>query len=219
MVINELIPVIYDTPRVVKIIGPDEKELLQLINAGNDNPASVDITLGKYSVSVTTGPSYVTKRIEAAESMLNMVNAMPNTLAIAADKIVEAQDWPGAEEISRRLRQALPPGVIAPEDLTPEQRQQQAQAAEISMMQAGLAKAQAEAELAKSQAEAALEAAKVKEIEAKIKLMNAQAAKALADAAANATTAETKARSTQLQDSLAAIELAEGKGDNREQGE
>jgi hypothetical protein len=218
MIINELIPLVYDTPRIVKIIGPDEKELLQLINA-TGNPASVDITLGKYSVSVATGPSYVTKRIEAAESMLNMVNAMPNTLAIAADKIVEAQDWPGAEEIARRLRQALPPGVLAPDDLTPQQQQEQAQAASISLQQAALAKGQAEAELRKSQATAALEEARVAEMQARTRLLDAQRVKAIADAASTATQTEVDARSTQLNDALSTIELAEGKGDKRDQGD
>lgn len=134
---NELIPVAYDTIRTIRTLGPDDKETFQLINDPNSDQ-SVDITEGRYSVRVTTGPSFVTKRVEATESMLNMVNAAPNLMQFVADLIVENQDWPGAEEIAKRLRTvlAMSPGgsnIIDAGDLTPDeqakmmQQQQQAQ--------------------------------------------------------------------------------------------
>lgn len=126
IVLNELIPLVYDTARVIKVIGEDGKEIApQLINDAA-NPNSVDITLGKYSVSAVTGPSTASKRAEAVESMYNMVNAAPQTLAVALDKIVEYSDWPGASEIAARLRSQLPPGVLSQDDLTPEEQQAQA---------------------------------------------------------------------------------------------
>jgi hypothetical protein len=203
VIINELIPIAYTGPRTIKIVGPDDKEALQVIN-NSDDPESIDISIGKYAVSVTTGPSYVTKRIEAAESMLNMVNAIPNTMALAADKIVEAQDWPGADEIARRLRSALPPGTVDQQDMTPQQQQDQQQAAQVQVQQAELAKRMAEAELAE-------QLAKVEEIKAKTALLNAQAQRATIEPRIKAAQADTDARSTQLNDALRAIEVAEQK--------
>ena len=128
---NELIPLVYDTRRTIMIMGEDGKDLPpQLIN-GTTDEESVSITLGKYSVTSTTGPSYVSKRVEAQESMLNMVNAVPATMAVSLDKIVENSDWPGSAEIAARLRTQLPPGVLSPEDLTPEEQTQADQVKEI----------------------------------------------------------------------------------------
>ena len=118
-VIDQLIPIVYDTPRIVKTLGSDAEDNMQVINVLG-NPASIDITEGKYSVTVTTGPTYATKRIEQAESMLKLANAMPNVLGVAADLIVEAQDWPGADKIAARLRATLPPGILGAEDMSPE---------------------------------------------------------------------------------------------------
>ena len=130
-VLNQLIPFAYDTARTIKILGEDGQDLPPAVINDDTDVNSVDITAGKYSVSITTGPSFVTKRVEAAESMLNMVNAMPQTMAVAVDKIVEAQDWPGSEEIARRLRLGLPPGIISEKDMTPEQKQ----AAQVAQQQ------------------------------------------------------------------------------------
>ncbi len=131
-VINALIPFVYDTARTIKILGEDGEEFTPIVINDSTDQQSVDITVGKYVVSSSTGPSYVTKRIEAQDGMLNMVNAMPETLAVAADKIVEAQDWPGAEEIARRLRLTLPPGMISEADLSPNQKKQAQLAAEVA---------------------------------------------------------------------------------------
>ena len=116
-VINELIPKIYDTPRIIKVLGKDGDEMMQAINS--TSAEAVDITLGKYSVTVDVGPSYQTKRIEASQNMLGLASAMPQTLAVAADLIVEAQDWPGADKIAQRLRNSMPPEMLAPDEQTP----------------------------------------------------------------------------------------------------
>jgi hypothetical protein len=131
--INQLIPFVYNTARVIKILGEDGEDIdpVQINDETDEN--SVDITTGKYSVSTTTGPSYVTKRIEAAEGMLNMVNAMPDTMAAAADEIIEAQDWPKARKIANRIRSQMDPSILGKNDISDEQRAQmegQAQAAQ-----------------------------------------------------------------------------------------
>jgi len=134
-VLNQLIPIVYDTRRTIKVLGEEGREMPPVLINGETNENSVDITSGKYSVTSSTGPSYVTKRVEAGESMLNMVNAAPQTMAVALDKIVEAQDWPGASEIARRLRSQLPAGLVSQEDMTDEELAAAKQAGEAAAAQ------------------------------------------------------------------------------------
>lgn len=156
-VINDLIPIVYDTARIVRVLGEDDAaELVPINDSSNDK--SQDITAGKYSVTITTGPSSVTKRLESAESMLNFVNSAPQVAAAVMDLIAEAQDWPKAQEIARRLRLGLPPGMLAEKDMPPEQQQAQQAAAQEQQEQSAMAKARMAAEIREieSKAEEAL---------------------------------------------------------------
>lgn len=172
-VLDQLIPFVYNTPRTITVLGEEGEELpAQVINDTTDE-SSVDITTGKYKVTSTTGPSTVTKRAEAADSMLNMVNAMPDTLAVAADKIIEAQDWPGSGEIARRLRNNMDPSLLNEKDLTDTQRQKLTQAQQQSQLQA-----QREEQI--FQAELREKLAKADQAEGLAKQARANAAKAIA---------------------------------------
>lgn len=180
-VINQLIPFVYDTPRLVKVLGADmltEKHIR--INDSSD-PESVDITIGKYAVSVTTGPSYATRRVESREEMMAMVNAMPNVMGVAADKIVEAQDWPGAEEIAQRLRTQLPPGMIGEDEMDPAQQQQQQIAAQVAQQRQQMEQQMALLDMAEKEATVALKQAQAAEAQARAQQAQAIAAKQLAD--------------------------------------
>lgn len=199
-VLNELIPHIYDTNRIVKILGPDDKAALVEIN--NPNSANTDITAGKYSVSIVTGPSYVTRRVEAAEGMLNLINAAPQLMATTADLVVEAQDWPMAEEFARRLRMGLPAGTVPEADMSEEQKAQAQAQAQAQQQTAALAQQMAVAHLEQEQA-------KVDEIRAKIELTKAQTEKTLAEPVIKAGAEHAKATHMHMQDQLAAIEVAE----------
>jgi hypothetical protein len=199
-VCNELISVVYDTARIVKILGSDGEAALKSIN-DPDDPESVDLTSGKYSVTLSTGPSYTTKRVEAAESMMSFINAAPQAFAVAADLIVEAQDWPGAEKISKRLKAAMPP---QPDDEpTPEQQQAMQAAAQKQAMAEEFQLEMAKAELRKANAEAS-------EAEARAELARAQAHNVMSDIHNDVILAESKVRSTVLHDTLDTITVADG---------
>lgn len=71
--------------------------------------------IGKYGVTVTIGPSYATKRVEAAQSMMEFAKAMPNVASLVADLIAKYQDWEGAEEMAARLAKAVPPQLLTPD--------------------------------------------------------------------------------------------------------
>lgn len=70
-----------------------------------------DLGLGKYDLTVEAGPSFTTRRQEAAEQMMTFVRAFPAAAPVIGDLLAQALDWPGAGEIARRLGALLPPQV------------------------------------------------------------------------------------------------------------
>jgi hypothetical protein len=153
---------------------------------------------------VKTGPNYATKRIEASEHMLNMINAMPNIAALVADLIVEAQDWPDADAIARRLRLTLPPGMLDPADMTPEEQERakaaQAGAAQSQEMQMRMAMAQ----YLKTSSEAAVNASRAHAFDVQAALAPQKEATAAAAEASQET-------DRQLRGHLETIRVADGK--------
>jgi hypothetical protein len=117
----DLIPKIYDTPRIVTILREDDSEETVKIDPTLGKAHSqqqlpdgriqrlFNPKLGEYSVAVTIGPSFATKRAEAADSMLNFLKVIPNSAPLVADLIAKNMDWPGADEIYTRLASQLPP--------------------------------------------------------------------------------------------------------------
>jgi hypothetical protein len=200
-VLNMLIPTVFDTARTIRVLGEDDSVKVKRVNDPND-PQSIDINRGKYDVSIESGPSYSTKRVEAAESMMQFVQAVPAAASVSADLIAKAQDWPMANDIAERLKKALPPGLATdPDDeKTPEQQQeiqqamqaaQQQQAMQqqdmdltMQLKQAAVIKAQAEAEKAVNEAQAPPESpAEPDELDVMLKVEQVRKAKADADKA------------------------------------
>ena len=148
----DLIPKIYDTKRQITILREDDKEEKVVIDPSANLPYQeqpgpngkkmkvFNPTIGKFGVTVDIGPSYASKRIEASESMMDFVRAMPQTGQLVADLIAKNQDWPGAEEMATRLAKAVPANLMGQDmkDIPP-----QVQAA-INNMQQELKAAQAQ---------------------------------------------------------------------------
>lgn len=162
-IILDMIPRIYDAPRMVRIMGQDEQEQIVGVNQPFADPMTGQsgvinaITRGKYDVRVAVGPNYTTRRQEAAESMMAFVQAVPMAGQVAADLIAKAMDWPDADKLADRLERILPPNVAGQEQ-NPAAMQQamQAQAAaqEIEMRKAQAEAVEAEADARKAVAEA-----------------------------------------------------------------
>lgn len=131
-IIIDLIPHIYDTPRAERILGENgEEEIVQLneIFKKDGKDSIINFGLGKYDVTVDTGPSYATKRQEAVASMLDLTKAYPQAAQVAGDLMIRNMDWPGAQEIADRLKKTLPPGLADDKDkkqqpIPPEVQQQ-----------------------------------------------------------------------------------------------
>ncbi len=163
-VLVDLIPHIYDTERVIKTIGEDETEdfipINHLIMSDNGEPVLLnDLSQGKYEVRPRTGPSYTTKRLEAADSMLQFAQAVPGAAAIISDLVAKNMDWPGADEIAERLKRTIPPHILGEDPdgkQSPEQQQQKqmaAMAAQLEEIKVKLQIADAKAKIDKTNAD------------------------------------------------------------------
>lgn len=135
-IIIDILPSVYDTKRSLRIIGEDDQESVVAINQmfqkeGKEVVHRFDI--GKYDVTVDTGPSYATKRQEAVQSILSFIQAYPPAAQVSGDLLVKNMDWPGSKEIAERLKKSLPPGIADDKDQAPippqvqQQLQQQGQ--------------------------------------------------------------------------------------------
>jgi hypothetical protein len=125
--IIDLIPKVLDTKRIARIMGVDGE--VDQVEIDPEQPeAKKDIIdpdtgaviksifnpgVGKYDVCVITGPSYTTKRQEAAESMSALMQGNPELWAVAGDLLVKSMDWPGAEKLSERLRRTIDPKLLS----------------------------------------------------------------------------------------------------------
>lgn len=112
-VINQYIPQIYDGTRVIRTIGEDEQMKFQRINDPMD-PNSIDLSVGQYDVALSTGTSYSTRRVEAAQAMMDAIQVWPQLMTVAGDLVARAQDWPGADKIAERLEQTMQQPQIDP---------------------------------------------------------------------------------------------------------
>jgi hypothetical protein len=120
-IIVEMIPKIYDTKRIVRILGEDGT-----VNHAQIDPESPDalreerakdgaikkiynLGVGKYDVTVTTGASYATKREEGADFLTQVVQSSPDLMPIVGDYLFKSMDVPYAQEMAERMKKMMPP--------------------------------------------------------------------------------------------------------------
>jgi hypothetical protein len=106
----DLIPHIYDTNRIVRLRGPEDTARFIEINMPYFDPISGqvkiahDLSQGSYDTELDISPSYASRRQEATESMIELIQYIPGAGPFIADLIVKNMDFPGAQEIAERLR-------------------------------------------------------------------------------------------------------------------
>ncbi|HVY53956.1 MAG TPA: portal protein, partial [Gammaproteobacteria bacterium] len=121
-IIIDLIPKVYDTPRIKKImaqdgtrmnikIDPDAQQELQ--NVGDPNNPLIDNGMkvkeyvfnpdfGMYDIQSDTGPSYATKRMETANILTQIASSDENFLKIGGDILFKNLDFAGADVLAMR---------------------------------------------------------------------------------------------------------------------
>jgi hypothetical protein len=128
-IILDLIPKIYDTQRVLRIIGEDGKpDMLNLNQRDAVGNILNDTSIGQYDVVMETGPGYNSKRQEAVDAMMPLL-AKPELFNIAGDLVFRNMDFPGADVIADRLAAMNPMSQIDEKsDIPPQVQMQMAQA-------------------------------------------------------------------------------------------
>jgi hypothetical protein len=129
----DMIPKIYDTARVARIVGLDGEVDMVRINPTQPEPVKeirdenglvidkiYNPSVGVYDVCVTTGPGYMTKRQEALDAMSMLLQSNPQLWTVAGDLFIKNMDWPGAQEMAARFAKIIDPKVMEGEDQSPE---------------------------------------------------------------------------------------------------
>lgn len=177
------IPEVYDTARIIKIVGQEDEVKLVGINGqmAPDQERAFDLTQGKYDVRVQTGPPFTTQREEAAAMYTQLITAMPDLMPVIGDLVFKYQDTAGAQAVSARLKKLVDPKLLSPEEKDETQPDPQIVALTQQLQQvtqeASSKIQQLEAELQNKQGDLQIKAAEVqvKGKEVEVKGMEAQA--------------------------------------------
>jgi hypothetical protein len=150
-ILIDLIPKVYNDERIIRVLGEDGKPsnvpLKQPVPVTDDQGQPVmeqgppdmmtgqptqqpktriyDLAAGKYDLTVKAGPSFTSRREEAADQMMQFIQALPQSAPVIGDLLAANLDWPQADEIGERLKSLLPPQATG--GLPPELEQQMQQ--------------------------------------------------------------------------------------------
>lgn len=182
-IILDLIPRVYSTTRIVRVLGEDMKpqnvqvapqeqqqELaMEAQQMGRDLLPMFDLAAGKYDLVVKSGPSYGTQREYVRDEIVEIMRSFPPSAPVLGPMYLRNSDWPGAEEAAEKLE-----AMTGGEGGDPRAQQQMMQA------QAQMAQLQAENQALKQANDIKLFEAQTKRMEAEIKAQEIQV-KAQAD--------------------------------------
>jgi Phage P22-like portal protein len=143
-ILIEIIPKVFDVPKMQHIINPDQTvKAIGIFNSKNYSPDEAkqliasdeaaipqlfDIGAGKYDTTISVGPSYQSKRAEAQASVQALVESYPALMQYCGDLLVSNMDWPYAQEIAKRLKKTIPPNLLDQDGQSVEEQLQAAQA-------------------------------------------------------------------------------------------
>lgn len=159
-VMVDLIPKVYNAPRIIRVIKEDgtnesvpinqpftpdqaKSPQAQAYEAGKTQETVdgltriYDVTTGKYDVTCEAGPSFSTKREEAAAQMMELGRMFPPMMQVAGDLLVKNLDWPGADDIADRLKAMLPPQLQGQSPQVMQMRQQMQQMDQMAKQAVG----------------------------------------------------------------------------------
>jgi hypothetical protein len=198
-ILIDLVPFYYDTQRNLRLLGADGSEKYVTINQQTPTGDTLnDLSRGRFDVVVTTGPSFATRRQEAAEAYSQLAAQDETLMMTAGDLVYKAMDLPYSEEIAERKRMMLPPQIQQqissdkpmPPEVQAAMAQVQAMQAQVQeqgqLVQAAAAEAEQEKGAAeKAKSEVAVASANLKVQEADLARQVAEFEKLVAETEAN----------------------------------
>lgn len=105
----DLIPKIYDTQRALQVMGENGEQQVVEVNKPvgfdeNNRPVlENDLSVGKYDVIASVGASYSSKRQEMVQMLIEAAQYAPMAAPVLIPLIFQNSDWPGAEEVAKKL--------------------------------------------------------------------------------------------------------------------
>lgn len=118
-VILDLIPFIYDTERVVQILGkdgsqtnvkiaPDAKQAFEIQQEKDDiTNVLFNPKVGKYEVESDVGPAYASQRQEAWNAFVQITTGAPELINEIGDLMFQSADFPLADKIAERIKRKI----------------------------------------------------------------------------------------------------------------
>lgn len=152
-IVNEMIPHVYDTERVMALMMPDKGMKNITINKQIDpygEQIENDIRKGTYQVRLKPGPSYEGQKEQALQSLREVLQADPSTFNLIADLYAENLPLANTIEIKNRLKTRVSPQIIEA-GKTGEMPQQQGPSPEEQAVQVQQQAAQADAQFKQAQ--------------------------------------------------------------------
>jgi hypothetical protein len=147
-ILLDLIPKVYSTERMVRVLGEDMSpasvQTVQLAptgqpvqpqtnEAGQVIGAVYDITAGKYDLTVSAGPAFTTRREEVRLMMMEAAQSGGEVVAsVLTPYIAKMMDIPDADKIGEELRAKLSP---QPQQGLPPELQKQIQQGQQQLQQ------------------------------------------------------------------------------------
>lgn len=107
----DLVPHYYAAPDLITIMDPDGKIRQVQVNAktlsdGVERVFALGDRLARYDVTISSGPSYASRRDQGVQAMLELTRTMPQAMMRGLDLLVRGMDFPGALQLADRLRPA-----------------------------------------------------------------------------------------------------------------
>jgi hypothetical protein len=126
VILLDLIPSVYSGERIIRVLGEDGTE--DTVPLGQPTPLKrkgkpvlgengeqltkvYDLAAGKYDLAVKAGPSFTTRREEAAYSMTEALRAFPDAASVIVPELAKNLDWPGADDIAEKLENMGKPQI------------------------------------------------------------------------------------------------------------
>jgi uncharacterized protein (DUF2344 family) len=139
-IMMSMAPALLDSTQIIRILGQDDESSFVQVNPNQAeahiegiNPqtgkkvVSINPSIGKYDLIVSTGPGFTTRRQESLAMMQEMVNGNPQIFSMIGDLIMNMTDAPGADKLAKRLQVMLPPEIQQMESKDSEQSPEVAQ--------------------------------------------------------------------------------------------
>ena len=114
-IINEMIPKIYDSQRLLMLSMPESENKPVEINKPTDEYSTDlknDMTQGEYKIRLMPGPSYEGQKTEALESIKMLLQGNPQAFNLVADLFAENLPIPNSMELRNRFRTLVPPEIL-----------------------------------------------------------------------------------------------------------